>query len=110
MATSSATYLSAFVIGIAVHVKHFHWRNLVSKAAWSGYALKFLFVPLIFGVAAFWLSRTEFLVMILLGAMPPALANTSIAVQLGYDDHFASEFTTLTTGIVLLIAAIVSII
>jgi len=101
--SETAVYLAVFLIGLTLSFKKIN-RNLL-----TGLLFKFLFSPII---AFFFLQFTQFstlekAVFLLLASTPPALINTSLAIEFNWDAEYASNLTAIATCIFLIVAFLI---
>lgn len=101
--SETAVYLAVFLIGLTLSFKKIN-RNLL-----TGLLFKFLFSPII---AFFLLQLTQFstlekAIFLLLASTPPALINTSLAIEFNWDAEYASNLTAIATCIFLIVAFLI---
>ena len=90
---SSAIYLAGLVVGLSVSL------NKVDRSLINGAVLKFGLWPiLVFLLLVFQdFSLIEKKILLLLAFLPPAMINTSFAIEYKLDFEWASNFTTIAT-------------
>jgi malate permease and related proteins len=87
-----STYLLLFVIGLSLSL------HPLTKAYTTGFFLKFIVSGIVmFCVVMLTVGLQGYLPFIFLALMPPAFANTVIALSYKFDESFTSEFTSLAT-------------
>jgi len=101
--SETAVYLAVFLIGLTLSFKKIN-RNIL-----TGLLFKFLFSPII---AFFFLQFTQFstlekAIFLLLASTPPALINTSLAIEFNWDAEYASNLTAIATCIFLIVAFLI---
>ena len=99
------TYLILFVIGLTT--------TLVkpSRSYLVGAASKFIVSPVIMIILLILVGcfNSAYYPFILLSLMPPAFANTVLAVEYGFDKEYASGFTSISTVVMIFVLGIISV-
>lgn len=101
--SETAVYLAVFLIGLTLSFKKFD-RTLL-----TGLLFKFALSPII---AFFFLQLTQFSILekatfLLLASTPPALINTSLAIEFDWDAEYASNLTAIATTVFLVIVFLI---
>jgi len=90
---SFSTFLAIFIIGTSVDFKLINWK------LFKQLFFKMILAPLIALVLAFILSKDNLFIFVLLGFMPSAFMNTTLAIEFNFNDKLSASLTTLGTVI-----------
>lgn len=101
--SETAIYFAVFLIGLTLSFRKINRTILI------GLLFKFLFSPII---AFFFLQFTQFGILekatfLLLASTPPALINTSLAIEFNWNAEYASNFTAIATCIFLIVVFLI---